>query len=335
MGYVYTFLAIFFIALPVSAQSPRVLQLRIEAQCAAYGAASTASRAGPENIKEPSDTAPKLDGDVAISAMRLPARSVRHKGQCRGKPVRLPPRYPNDPTLARQAPSACVFLQFDTDIWGGTKNISILQRFPEGDDRKMRKIDKAATQAVGSWCYEQKRENKRLVRREGLETKVSFLTIQARENWERPKSGQDYAKRLKNRRMISEASCKTFSQAVRKLQKNPASALNPSPSEENFPGFTGAIPETRSAPEWPDTIPTDIVSHACVYALFDVTAQGTTKNIRLVHTAPAKKDLQAFGTATIEAIATWQYRPALFNEQPAAQKNLLAALTFSAGDVDE
>jgi len=95
-----------------------------------------------------------------------------------------------------------------------------------------------------------------------------------------------------------------------------------------LPGFINATPIERTPPQWPPTISNAAVYHACTYARFDVSPEGTPENIEIIYRVPTDGWLTGFEEETINAISQWKYTPAQFNNENVAQKNIVTKLTF-------
>lgn len=301
----------------------RMQQIKIEYDCAVYGAAFSAA------IFE---TEPEADaaGDGAGDDTRTTSRAEMTGGgnkHCKGKMARIPPQYPNDLALQRAAPHACVFVGFDVNEQGRTENISVLKRLPRGNSKNLRKLDRASVRAVEDWCYQLKLEDGASVRRDQITTKITFEIPMDPYAWESPKTEKDASKLGAEYEKLSRKACGKFSDASKEV-----APFKRSPDGEEDENVTDAAPLDRMTPLWPLSVPSQVIAHACTYVRFDVNENGAAENIKVIFRAPLGRDMKPFEDETIAAVKTWTYTPAMKGGDAVRQSGLVAKLTFEATD---
>lgn len=313
-----------FIGHAKAQSTKRLLRLEIEERCGAWSSAYASSF--------PKEAKPKKEDDKDIVVKAIIPTKNSNSNSCNASAFRLPPQYPNDKRLRRIAPYSCVFAKFDVDTTGRPQNISIEKRLPDGESKKLNKFDKAGVSAIQNWCYAPKVEDGIVVEQKDVRTKLTFTTSSQKESWENPTENKDYFNRAKAWKKLSTTSCEEYSIAQREIRKNNESAIQLEPSAATFPGFVDAEPLKREPPSWPSEVSSAAVYHACTFARFDISAEGTPINIKILYRAPTDRRLSGFDKATTEAIKKWKYTPAQFNGENVEQRNVQTKLTFEIDD---
>ena len=109
---------------------------------------------------------------------------------------------------------------------------------------------------------------------------------------------------------------------------SPLIALAPNVVEKITPkvgiGGGGLVKQVMIAPEYPRRLLTRGIE-GFVDVQYDVTAYGTTENLRVVYSEPEG----AFDRAALAAVAKWKFRPQIIDDQPVPTRDLRERVRFT------
>lgn len=90
------------------------------------------------------------------------------------------------------------------------------------------------------------------------------------------------------------------------------------------PGDNDAVPVVRVEPMYPRRAAEQFIE-GWVVLEFDVSPNGSTKNVRIVEAKPVR----IFDRAAIQAVSKWKYKPKVVDGKPRGKRGLRIRLTFN------